>query len=507
MYINLENLLERLQKSGFIKYFIISIGLYCIALFSLISADVYYIDDWGRSMYGNDWNEFSRYAATILFSIVSCFKKFTDISPLPQVFGIVFVSLGAMIILWCVRKRFDILGIIATLPLGLSPFYLQNFSYKFDSITMSFSLLCAIVPFLWWRKTFIFALSSIICLVVMYCSYQASNGVYIVLSIYIAMMMYFIEHNSAKNTLIFLLTAAISFIIASLVYKYVFVIAINNDIHIIGDIRAQRYVLDKTYEFSMLYDGIFINTLKYIVSIFMDIKDMPSALLMVLLLIAFPFSFSVASSRNKLIAFVCAIIFIVLGICLSYGTYLILYRPLFEPRAFIGFGAFLCVLCISCISFYGHTKILKYFNNIVVVALLYSLIVFANAYGNALKSQDDYMRFRSEFVLRDLVDIIPKDSKAGIVFIGSIGYAPSTQHFIDTYGEIGKKLIREMMINAPLLHLKVPYDVFYSHFLCQNKYNDLATKQILQNSYHTILNNGYCYFVVLEPMTLENRQI
>lgn len=141
------------------------VALYLIALFALLCGNIYYLDDWGSASRDTSWSHFSRYLSTFILSDLSTFGKGSlDISPLLQILGVLFVVKSSMILIYLIRKKLDLLGIIASLPLGLSPYFLENLSYKFESVTMSIALFFAILPFLFQAQRRIFTVVSVVCL-------------------------------------------------------------------------------------------------------------------------------------------------------------------------------------------------------------------------------------------------------------------------------------------------------------------------------------------------------
>ena len=128
----------------FKNIFIFGFLLYFIALFALFRGNIYYVDDWGRTLYGSGWDNFSRFVATLLVKILG-FGSILDISPIYQFCGIGLMVISSMIILYAfnayaTNKNFTYWGMLALLPLGLSPYFLENLSYKFDSFSMSFAV-------------------------------------------------------------------------------------------------------------------------------------------------------------------------------------------------------------------------------------------------------------------------------------------------------------------------------------------------------------------------------
>ncbi|RDU64011.1 glucosyltransferase domain-containing protein [Helicobacter sp. MIT 14-3879] len=474
-------------KKDFLKVFIIGFLIYYIGLYALIRADIYYIDDYYVSIISfSSWDHFSRFFATFLYKALFLFQDFVDISPFSQFLAIILLVLSGMILLYIIHNKFSIIGIISTIPLGLSPYFLENMSYKFDSFFMAFSIFIAIFPFLFVYKRILFAISSIICLILMYITYQASNSIYIVLGIYFSIYFCLVRENGVLFFLIF----CFSFIAASLVFKFFIMIPFDS------------YVSDKIVANLLL--GSINNLILYLKYLLLDLFNTQYFILCIVLMICFIFSFASLSNQHKLISLLLSTKFIIFGILFSYGVYAVLQKPLFEPRAFIGIGLFIALLCITI------TIKPRFYHSLLVILIVFNLIVFANAYGNAMQKQSQYLHFRSELLLRDLININNKDMI--VILEGSIGMAYPTIKFINTYGEIADRLIPKIMIKtswdwsyAPLLHLKMPYKVYDKY--CLNWRKNFSQKQIrnakvlINNSYHSIKKLGSCYIVELKEIS------
>ena len=317
---------------NFTKIFICGIALHLIALFALLRADIYYADDYINSANDGFWNH-SRYLATFVLSALATFGKGTlDISPLPQIFGIVFIVLSAMILLYLIRRKFDLLGIIASLPLGLSPHFLQNLSYKFDALTMSLALFFAVLPFLFQKQVRVFCAVSVVCLLFMFMIYQAANATYIILSLYFTL---FATSQNLKSRLKFLLLCALNLIFASLIYG-LFIDSANLGI---GDAYA-------THEIARdFFTRVASNLAQYFATIFSDLKQTPYIWLIALNCALFVLNAIFYKYRR-----IYAILFLALGFCASYGLYLVLERAIFEARVFYGFNALIATICIANIA-------------------------------------------------------------------------------------------------------------------------------------------------------------
>lgn len=324
-----------LTAPNFTKTLLYGIALHLIALFALFRADFYYNDDLKTSVMDISWDHNSRYLATFMLNTLSTLGKAAlDTSPLPQILGVVFVVLSIMILLYLIRKKLDFIGVLASLPLGLSPHFLQNLSYKFDSLTMGIALFFAILPFLFQKQMRVFCALSVVCLILMFMSYQAANASYIILSLYFAFFM----RADLKQRARFLGICALNLIIASLIYKLT-----------ITPIPSNTYASDAIIPLNAFFVGVARNLAIYFTTIFSDFKSTPYIWLIALNCALFVANALFCENR-RIYAVFKAILFLALGFCASYGLYLVLQSPLWEPRAFYGLNALVAVIAIANIA-------------------------------------------------------------------------------------------------------------------------------------------------------------
>ncbi|PAF51355.1 hypothetical protein BKH43_01570 [Helicobacter sp. 13S00401-1] len=502
-----QKVYELVTKPKFLKLFILSVIIYLVALSALLRGDVYYINDFGRSIgLGDNWTGFSRYISLYLYTLIDSFKVFpyTDISPLPQLFAIVILSLSGILLAYIVRKKLDILGIIATLPLGLSPYFLENLSYKFDSPLMSFSLFILLVPFLFKDNLKHFIYISFIALLLSLSTYQASNGIYIILTLFFIFTNLIYKEKSLKEILQFLFAAVITFIVAILFYRYFIVTPVP--------LSLSGYVSSNTMQATKILEG---GNLKiYLSFIFSDLKSLPFFTFLVVSALLFILTSMLLGKRNFIVSFIASLVFLALALSLSYGAYLALQNALFAPRAFIGFGGFASLVFLG-VLYKSKFRFLKGLSIVFVALGSYSLVVFASSYGNAISAQQSYMMYRAGLVAKDLSALVPREAqnKVGVALEGSIGYSPVTLNFIDRYyGGIAKRLIPNVMINKafpftnyPLIYQGSNYQSFYGSACApENTYiKDSSAKKelLLDNSYQSIYKSNSCYFVDLKPST------
>ena len=492
---------------NFKKAFIYGIILYALALFALIRGDIYYCDDWGSSIRETSWNHFSRYLGTfILNDFATLGKGSLDLSPLPQIMGVCFVIISSMILIYLIRKKFDLLGIIASLPLGLSPYFLQNLSYKFESLFMGVAVLLAILPFLFKENRKIFIVVSIISLFLMFMTYQATNAIYIILSLYFAFSAFFLEKKSLKESIIFLSICAVNLILAGLIYKIIALKPVNEYI--------VAYASDKMLSLnSHFFMGLWTNLTTYLTTLYNDFKHTAYIWLIALMCVCFIINIAIHSNYPKILSIFASIVFLIIALCLSFGLYIVLDSPLFEPRAFCGFNAFVAIICIASVSLQLDSKqivsntnpnkirqITHYVSIATTIITAYFLISFANIYGNALKKQDEYLDFRAKLLLEDLAKVAT--NSAGMATINIMGGTHAVaQRFIDKYGSIARMIPKDedrfWYLPARLAHLNLQMQIAGDNELCGFLKERFGAKVLTSNPYYTIEKAKTCYIVTI----------
>ena len=502
-YLTIRNtMIDFITTPNFKKAFIYGIILYALALFALIRGDIYYCDDWGSSIRETSWNHFSRYLGTFILNGFATFGKGSiDLSPLPQIMGVCFVIISSMILIYLIRKKFDLFGIVASLPLGLSPYFLQNLSYKFESLFMGVAVFLAILPFLFKDNRKIFIAVSIVSLFLMFMTYQATNAIYITLSIYFAFSAFFLEKKSLKESVIFLGVCAVSVVVAGVIYS-----AIINP-------APLQTTMDSSYKMLPLdthfLTGLLANLTTYLTTLYNDLKNTAYIWLIALMCVCFVINIAIRSNYPKILSIFGTIIFLIIGLCLSFGLYIVLDSPLFEPRAFCGFNAFVAIICISL--FMNHTdfsvdshkirQIIHYVSIITAIITAYFLISFANIYGNALKKQDEYLDFRAKLLLEDLAKVAT--NSAGMATINIMGGTHAVaQRFIDKYGGIARMIPKDedrfWYLPARLSHLNLQnVQIVSDDELCGFMKERFGAEVLTSNPYYTIEKAKTCYIVTI----------
>ena len=402
------------------KPFLILFIIFFIAIIPIIRANFYYIDDIGRSVFGyREWAKtFSRHLSDFFAVIMHTDMRVADISPLTQLIAAVFMAASGAIIAYVFsdRKKVSPLTLIAIIPMALSPYFLECFSYKFDSPYMAMSVFVSVLPLLFYEKhPAIYVSVSAVATVAMCSLYQPSSGIYPMLILFLCLRLW---NNGGENkkTLMLLIYSVAAFILGLLIFK-LFLMK-----------KVDTYTSTSMLPLKEIIPGFIKNITAYYKLVLTQFRQL-WLILTALCVLAFIVVTAVNSTRNKLLSLGYSVLTLVLSAFLAFGVYPILSTPLFAPRAMYGFGVLLALICVGVCS----SARLR-FMGIASVALSWCFVVFAFMYGNALSVQKDYTEFRMQMVIEDLthLDIVQTDCIKNLKFEGHIPKAPAVRNIQST---------------------------------------------------------------------------
>ena len=413
----LTDILDKCNKFGTVKKIFISLSaIYIIALFALIRANFNYIDDLGRVASGYaGWDNFSRYTSCYLSYIVHAGIYLTDISPISQLIAVCILAGTSVIVLKVINKKeiYSLWEVIAVIPLGLSPYYLECLSYKYDSPYMALSILASVFPVLLCKKRkCIYIMCVIFCTIIMCTTYQPSSGIFPML-ITLLCAKAWNNKEEYKDILKFIASSVIGYIVGILIF-YTFIMK-TVDTYVSTEIASPRKIIENYI--------LYFNTIKS------DFKQ-SWLILIVLIFLGFFWTMIKESKHNKIVAFVISIVTLGCMLFLSWGLYPALSIPLTAPRALYGFG-----VCIAFISIATVSNKNMYFFKVICLILGWCFIVFASTYGNALAVQNEYTNFRIQMVIDDLnsINLFNSYDVKNVQIAGNIGKSPILNNMPQNY--------------------------------------------------------------------------
>jgi hypothetical protein len=418
--------MEVLKKNY--KSILIMWGMFMVEISAIIRANVLYDDDLGRNLEGYTGNAYdSRYISDWVSRLLNGNRHITDISPLTQILACLLLAVSVVIVfrIFDEAKKINFLTYMCG-TLVISPYFLENISYKVDSVFMALSVLAVIVPFLWLEENWKFIVASVLGLLVMCMTYQASSGIYPMLVIVVAFWKWNQGNNTLKESLIFIAKSAITYIL-SLAFFAVFLVKpieegyINNGITFGNDIIK---VVVQNY----------IRMYMTIVSDFMKLWN----ILTVLIAFAFVIVSVLSAHGKKVHACIGAALTGILLLITAFGVYPFLDGTLVEPRSMYGFSVLLFL--VSAIIVDNAQGLIGKVLKMPVFIIAWCFFAFSFTYGNALASQMEYVNFRTAEVIDDLteLDFFLQDGEKKILIKGSVGFAPSVRNLPYDYVLIHK---------------------------------------------------------------------
>lgn len=386
---------------------------------AILRANINYLDDMWRAWYGYYGFVYQRYISGFLAFLVHSFIPFpTDISPLPQLFAALILAIGGymltVVLVGPGRQKWY--AYIPSLLLGLSPYFLENFSFKFDAPYMALSISVLIFPFLFRKNNLAFLFTSILSTMVCAMTYQSSTGVYILIAATIVLFDW-MDGKEFKQIFHFAINAIIGFCFALIFFKAVFVTPNNSG-----------YVTTTMLSLSEIFPGILRNLKNYWTLIISDYQGSIFTFFVVMLCILV----FVGALQKKKNHHRCSQLFFVilwlLFVCIFFvGVYLVLEKPLYRARGFTGFGCLLAVIAFTAIHL-QNKKGLRTLAVLVAILLTYFCTTFALAYGNVLADQKQYTHFRESAIMQDISEHLPLDSGEYLLHVeGNIPYVAPTE--------------------------------------------------------------------------------
>ncbi len=413
-------------KENKVSFFsILSVNV--VSFIAIIRANYYYTDDLGRTVYGYGMEgSFSRYVSDILSKVFHGNSWLADVSPLPQLIALAIISVSAILLLHILsetlNKKTTKWSFLALIPVCLSPYFLNCLSYKYDAPYMALSVLVSILPLIFFKSNIVFySVSVFVGILMMNLTYQVSSGIFPMLVMMMALMMW-MQKTEYKKIFRFILSSALSYLSALIVFRLVIMASIPEGTYVDAGISISKLIPNVDNYLSML------NT---------DFTTIWKILFLAIFVIFIAMVINI-TQQQKILSVLAAFFVGVCSFILSFGVYIVFSNPLTAPRAFYGVGVFVSILC--CFIFLVSESVVT---KLPVVCLSWMVIVYCFVFGNALNIQKEYINFRTEQVINDFVDLdlLKADNTLKIRMIGSAGY---------------HRAVKNMFTEYPLLKREIP---------------------------------------------------
>lgn len=419
-------------------------------IWALLSPNIYYFDDNYRAAGGYyNWGGDFRPFADYLYYILGMGRNFTDLTPLPQLFALVFLySIYFLYIKKFNAGKINIPILLVFLPIVWSPFLLANLYFRYDSIFMLLAVLLSVLAvFCVDKKQYIRA---VVLLFVACGFYQPAIVSYICTTLFIVYTLQAESKNGLfqlwlKKSFIYFLVflggvATYYFTIMKFTTDYNFYSASHSQMEIYNLVPNITQVLQ---ELSVIFKG--------------DTGSIFLAIFIYLVLINLAFLVKKFSYLGILIFCIHIIVFLVA----AAGVNLLLNVPRFEYRTLMFFGFFISYLLLGMTYLLTQDQYKKYVYFVLFFVGFYFLSITLNV-SNAQKYKNKFDDALILDIVNTLYDSKKFNSNKTIVFYGeTIPY--TAQRLVDKY-----PIIAGVATNASYYTYKIqnffPYQLKYIKF-------------------------------------------
>lgn len=423
-----EKLLVKVKP--FVKPVLIVFGIIMLGMLAILRANFSYMDDLARTAEGyKGWGNFSRYLSNFLAMILHGNSFLTDISPWGQIMAALIMAIAGVMLLYVVygRKRFRWWELLVVAMLALNPYFLQCLSYKFDAPFIAVAVLGMIAPLIVReKKNWMYMGAVLIGTLVTCMTYQAALGILPMVTVLIAVRMWGRKEEWRKLGK-FVGMTVVGYGIGLVIFK-VFIMKLV-DAYVVTTVPGLMEIIPHTLgnleQYYRLVVGDFAKTWLVLVGA---------------IVVWFVIMIVLDAKRQKWLAGVMAIVTVLVLGMMCFGIYVVMERPLFEPRAMFGVGALICLMAMVVAE---ERKPEKRWQKYVMgagatmtVILAYLFGIFGFTYGNALAIQEDYTNFRIEAVVNDLEDLAQEGDTVEVA--GTIGLAPALESAVSRYPILGR---------------------------------------------------------------------
>ncbi|MDR2977590.1 MAG: glucosyltransferase domain-containing protein [Streptococcaceae bacterium] len=391
--------LINLDKGEFLKYFSFTFACYVLPLIAIGLSNYPYFDDtWRRAMgYTGFGHDYSRWGSEFLSWLIQGSRHLVDTGLTNYVLVALILSLASLILVTTI-SRISFWSLFASIIIGLNPWFLGAISFKFDAPFMAISVLASVFPFLFWKdKKFVWV--SVLSLFLMYNTYQASAGLFLVIFL-IKIYKELIEGKKWQSLGKSLLLGGFSFLLPTILYYLQLKIfpvnpAMGQNTAVSANVLSQ--LLRNVYTY---LDMIRDNSAKVWIVIF------------ACLILSFVVTELFKSKVNPIQTVTYLVLLLIFGSILSVGLYLFLGSITVAPRYIYGFPFF--ITCLSLVMLDGRrvrrSFVLTSTGKIIATLFSFFILQFSFVYAGVLTNQREALQLQTT-QLADSIDEIDFNDK------------------------------------------------------------------------------------------------
>ena len=469
--------------------------IYAVAISSLIRANIRYKDDVGRTIDGHRrWHAASRYLSDLFALLLHTSEKIHDISPLTQIIACLLIAIASAVLCMVISGgKPSGKTLLASLPMGLSCYFLECFSFKYDSPYMALSAAGAMLPFLFLDSSmFIYSVASVIGTLVTCTTYQASLGIYPMMVIILFFKYWSTGRWTFKEGSRFSLISAADWAGAILFYRFILIR------------EVPEYTSDHLLSPRKMLPGMIRNYRRYFVHIMEDYNRLWSVLTLIIIISCFVLM--IARSVRTLfptVLFAGASLAAMSFLC--YGVFIAMAAPRFGLRLMTGFGYLTAIMMVYITGGADDTeKKVRRLSVIPVTAALtfsWCMFSFSFIYGNAFTYQMQYTETIRTMLVNDLAhsELINSGNVKKFQIKKSIGRCPEAKAAVEDFPALDR-LLPPTLSKNPWAQLTVfrSMNIPNVHFYIEEDMRKLGLPEVLDTAYYTIYGNDEYILVVMK---------
>lgn len=347
----------------------------------LIISQRLYADDIFRATSGwmRYWIYDARPMTFYIMKLLNLGDIASDISPLPLALSLVVMSAASCYIAKIITSKTDWITAFSASLLCLSPLYLENLSFSFDSLTMAIAIFLSVFSASYAKKLSLPV--KILLIFLMLCTYQPALSVFIGVTAFIVFIDA-INRRPVKLILKQTLENIISLIIGYIIYK-----------PIIKELFPEsEYFFNKgSVELEGLITTSSNNTIESLNLLFDWLGNY-----LTLTMLAFIISVFIVLIQNKLnFKYLFIALIGLLTILFSIlGPVILTSNPVLLPRVFVGFSCFVCItfLIVNNVRYIQYTSVI----------IVFLSLMFMYSFNGAMKGEER----RNNLITNDIISLI-----------------------------------------------------------------------------------------------------
>lgn len=467
--------------------YLLALAITFLFCFPLMYADVYYVDDVVRSQTGYlGWSKLGRPISDMVIQFFSFGGKGIDVSPLPLILSALLMAYAIVVISKGLTSRITSGSIVVASVAIVTPLYLHNLAYRYDSLSMTLAVLCAVYA---WKFSLNGNVKSHLCslvsLLATLCLYQPCAIIMASLVIFSSCIKYINGDGILRYISRSVFTFASGFVAYYVLIFLSFISATRSDL--VFSSESWRELIIRTSEkYIYLFGMAYPSPVNYLIGL----------LFVGALIILLANGFYRAKAERKVLSVSTAaatcIASLPIAFILSFITMSILREGLVMPRMAPSYGFF--VMGLIAIVYMSGVKFTKEIASICAAVIVFSNLVLSFAFGSSLAAQ----KHEDQFLLSSIINSIqsnPDMVKNETTTFGESNESPVSVVNSRTFPLIGR-------INARLydwtasLYLE-RYGVENVKFSFNRASNSAMAKNICSQGVSPVIaNSNYSIYVI-----------